>query len=109
MQDKAALESLSQQLKQQAEDKFSHAMLDFTMSGDSDGKRVNGASVWRACRRIEVRAEREGVSRICNVSFYKPTQSSTRAEIVTVAPPGGFDTPVFIITSSSTIAKRSKI
>ncbi|MEQ2174424.1 Transcription factor SOX-5, partial [Goodea atripinnis] len=35
--DKAALESLSQQLKQQADDKFSHAMLDFTMSGDSDG------------------------------------------------------------------------
>ncbi|XP_010792606.1 transcription factor SOX-5-like [Notothenia coriiceps] len=34
--EKAALESLSQQLKQQAEDKFSHAMLDFTMSGDSD-------------------------------------------------------------------------
>uniref|UniRef100_H3CN94 SRY-box transcription factor 5 n=1 Tax=Tetraodon nigroviridis TaxID=99883 RepID=H3CN94_TETNG len=36
--DKAALESLSQQLKQQAEDKFSHAMLDFTMSGDSDDR-----------------------------------------------------------------------
>ncbi|KAF7669226.1 hypothetical protein LDENG_00223390 [Lucifuga dentata] len=35
--EKATLESLSQQLTQQAEDKFSHAMLDFTMSGDSDG------------------------------------------------------------------------
>lgn len=40
-QDKAALESLSQQLKQQAEDKFSHAMLDFTMSGDSDGRQIH--------------------------------------------------------------------
>uniref|UniRef100_A0A3P8WEG4 SRY-box transcription factor 5 n=1 Tax=Cynoglossus semilaevis TaxID=244447 RepID=A0A3P8WEG4_CYNSE len=39
--DKAALESLSQQLKQQAEDKFNHAMLDFTMSGESDGKHTH--------------------------------------------------------------------
>lgn len=42
VQDKAALESLSQQLKQQSEDKFSHAMLDFTMSGDSDGRNTEG-------------------------------------------------------------------
>lgn len=39
VQDKAALESLSQQLKQQSEEsKFTHAMMDFGISGDSDGK-----------------------------------------------------------------------
>ncbi|NP_001116382.1 transcription factor SOX-5 [Oryzias latipes] len=50
-QDKAALESLSQQLKQQAEDKFSHAMLDFTMSGDSDGSpSVSDSRIFRESR-----------------------------------------------------------
>ncbi|KAA8580005.1 hypothetical protein FQN60_005540 [Etheostoma spectabile] len=50
-QDKAALESLSQQLKQQAEDKFSHAMLDFTMSGDSDGSpSVSDSRIFREAR-----------------------------------------------------------
>nr|XP_046234599.1 transcription factor SOX-5 isoform X8 [Scatophagus argus] len=49
--DKAALESLSQQLKQQAEDKFSHAMLDFTMSGDSDGSpSVSDSRIFRETR-----------------------------------------------------------
>ncbi|XP_072233236.1 transcription factor SOX-5 isoform X3 [Leuresthes tenuis] len=49
--DKAALESLSQQLKQQAEDKFSHAMLDFTMSGDSDGSpSVSDSRIFRESR-----------------------------------------------------------
>ncbi|XP_071370351.1 transcription factor SOX-5, partial [Centroberyx affinis] len=49
--DKAALESLSQQLKQQAEDKFSHAMLDFTMSGDSDGSpSVSDSRMFREAR-----------------------------------------------------------
>ncbi|XP_028254754.1 transcription factor SOX-5 isoform X2 [Parambassis ranga] len=49
--DKAALESLSQQLKQQAEDKFSHAMLDFTMSGDSDGSpSVSESRIFRESR-----------------------------------------------------------
>ncbi|KAM6896652.1 transcription factor SOX-5 isoform 9-T9 [Lycodopsis pacificus] len=49
--DKAALESLSQQLKQQAEDKFSHAMLDFTMSGDSDGSpSVSDSRIFREAR-----------------------------------------------------------
>ncbi|XP_077356213.1 transcription factor SOX-5 isoform X7 [Festucalex cinctus] len=50
-QDKAALESLSQQLKQQAEDKFSQAMLDFTMSGDSDGSpSVSDSRIFREAR-----------------------------------------------------------
>ncbi|XP_041819485.1 transcription factor SOX-5 isoform X4 [Chelmon rostratus] len=49
--DKAALESLSQQLKQQAEEKFSHAMLDFTMSGDSDGSpSVSESRIFREAR-----------------------------------------------------------
>uniref|UniRef100_A0A3B3Y875 HMG box domain-containing protein n=1 Tax=Poecilia mexicana TaxID=48701 RepID=A0A3B3Y875_9TELE len=49
--DKAALESLSQQLKQQADDKFSHAMLDFTMSGDSDGSpSVSDSRIFRETR-----------------------------------------------------------
>ncbi|XP_077356210.1 transcription factor SOX-5 isoform X4 [Festucalex cinctus] len=49
--DKAALESLSQQLKQQAEDKFSQAMLDFTMSGDSDGSpSVSDSRIFREAR-----------------------------------------------------------
>uniref|UniRef100_A0A669B5P7 SRY-box transcription factor 5 n=1 Tax=Oreochromis niloticus TaxID=8128 RepID=A0A669B5P7_ORENI len=49
--DKAALESLSQQLKQQAENKFSHAMLDFTMSGDSDGSpSVSDSRIFRESR-----------------------------------------------------------
>uniref|UniRef100_A0AAQ4Q7Q8 SRY-box transcription factor 5 n=1 Tax=Gasterosteus aculeatus aculeatus TaxID=481459 RepID=A0AAQ4Q7Q8_GASAC len=42
---------LSQQLKQQAEDKFSHAMLDFTMSGDSDGSpSVSDSRIFREAR-----------------------------------------------------------
>uniref|UniRef100_A0A3Q2FCT4 SRY-box transcription factor 5 n=1 Tax=Cyprinodon variegatus TaxID=28743 RepID=A0A3Q2FCT4_CYPVA len=49
--EKAALESLSQQLKQQADDKFSHAMLDFTMSGDSDGSpSVSDSRIFRETR-----------------------------------------------------------
>ncbi|XP_056131797.1 transcription factor SOX-5 isoform X2 [Lampris incognitus] len=49
--EKATLESLSQQLKQQAEDKFSHAMLDFTMSGDSDGSpSVSDSRMFREAR-----------------------------------------------------------
>uniref|UniRef100_A0A673BM02 SRY-box transcription factor 5 n=1 Tax=Sphaeramia orbicularis TaxID=375764 RepID=A0A673BM02_9TELE len=49
--DKAALESLSQQLKQQAEEKFNHAMLDFTMSGDSDGSpSVSDSRIFRESR-----------------------------------------------------------
>lgn len=38
VQEKAALESLSQQLKQSEESKFTHAMMDFGISGDSDGE-----------------------------------------------------------------------
>lgn len=39
LQEKTTLESLTQQLavKQNEEGKFSHAMMDFNMSGDSDG------------------------------------------------------------------------
>ncbi|XP_031688594.1 transcription factor SOX-5 [Oncorhynchus kisutch] len=51
--DKAALESLSHQLKQQSEDreKFSHAMMDFTMSGDSDGSpSVSDSRMFREAR-----------------------------------------------------------
>ncbi|XP_051247803.1 transcription factor SOX-5 isoform X5 [Dicentrarchus labrax] len=48
--DKAALESLSQQLKQQAEDKFSHAMIDFSIS-DSDGSpSVSDSRIFREAR-----------------------------------------------------------
>ncbi|CAL8385612.1 unnamed protein product [Gadus morhua 'NCC'] len=48
--EKAALESLSQQLKQQAEEKF-NAMLDFTMSGDSDGSpSVSDSRMFREAR-----------------------------------------------------------
>ncbi|XP_073693869.1 transcription factor SOX-5 [Garra rufa] len=45
--DKAALESLSQQLKQSEESKFTHAMMDFGISGDSDGSR------WKAMTNLE--------------------------------------------------------
>ena len=55
VQDKAALESLSQQLKQQAEDKFSHAMLDFTMSGDSDGRDTHTHTHTHTLINMEVR------------------------------------------------------
>ncbi|XP_064877766.1 transcription factor SOX-5-like isoform X11 [Oncorhynchus nerka] len=51
--DKAALESLSHQLKQQSEDreKFSHAIMDFTMSGDSDGSpSVSDSRMFREAR-----------------------------------------------------------
>ncbi|XP_070977170.1 transcription factor SOX-5-like isoform X6 [Oncorhynchus clarkii lewisi] len=51
--DKAALESLSHQLKQQSEDreKFSHTMMDFTMSGDSDGSpSVSDSRMFREAR-----------------------------------------------------------
>lgn len=39
-QDKTTLETLTQQLavKQSEDGKFSHAMMDFNMSGDSDGQ-----------------------------------------------------------------------
>ncbi|XP_053169724.1 transcription factor SOX-5 isoform X8 [Scomber japonicus] len=48
--DKAALESLSQ-LKQHAEDKYNHAMLDFAMSGDSDGSpSVSDSRIFREAR-----------------------------------------------------------
>jgi len=43
VQDKAALESLSQHLKQSEESKFTHAMMDFGISGDSDGKIINSS------------------------------------------------------------------
>lgn len=50
LQEKAALESLSQQLKQSEESKFTHAMMDF---GDSDGKILIilciNAFVWSRC------------------------------------------------------------
>ncbi|KAM6986221.1 transcription factor SOX-5 isoform 2-T2 [Aplochiton taeniatus] len=49
--EKAALESLSHQLKQQSEDKFNHAMMDFTMSGDSDGSpSVSDSRMFREAR-----------------------------------------------------------
>ncbi|XP_064794576.1 transcription factor SOX-5-like isoform X10 [Oncorhynchus masou masou] len=51
--DKAALESLSHQLKQQSEDreKFNHTMMDFTMSGDSDGSpSVSDSRMFREAR-----------------------------------------------------------
>lgn len=40
IQDKTTLENLTQQLavKQNEDGKFSHAMIDFNMSGDSDGQ-----------------------------------------------------------------------
>ncbi|KAJ8006725.1 hypothetical protein DPEC_G00110190 [Dallia pectoralis] len=51
--DKAALDSLSHQLKHQTEDreKFSHAVIDFTMSGDSDGSpSVSDSRMFREAR-----------------------------------------------------------
>uniref|UniRef100_A0AAR2KQW0 HMG box domain-containing protein n=1 Tax=Pygocentrus nattereri TaxID=42514 RepID=A0AAR2KQW0_PYGNA len=49
--DKAALESLSQQLKQSEESKFTHAMMDFGMSGDSDGSpSVSDSRMFREAR-----------------------------------------------------------
>uniref|UniRef100_A0AAR2K7V2 HMG box domain-containing protein n=1 Tax=Pygocentrus nattereri TaxID=42514 RepID=A0AAR2K7V2_PYGNA len=51
LQDKAALESLSQQLKQSEESKFTHAMMDFGMSGDSDGSpSVSDSRMFREAR-----------------------------------------------------------
>uniref|UniRef100_A0A671QVI7 SRY-box transcription factor 5 n=1 Tax=Sinocyclocheilus anshuiensis TaxID=1608454 RepID=A0A671QVI7_9TELE len=51
--DKAALESLSQQLKQSEESKFTHAMMDFGISGDSDGKILFYGSRWKAMTNLE--------------------------------------------------------
>ncbi|XP_051974402.1 transcription factor SOX-5-like isoform X5 [Xyrauchen texanus] len=49
--DKAALESLSQQLKQSEESKFTHAMMDFGISGDSDGSPgVSDSRIFREAR-----------------------------------------------------------
>ncbi|XP_052434604.1 transcription factor SOX-5 isoform X5 [Carassius gibelio] len=49
--DKAALESLSQQLKQSEESKFTHAMMDFGISGDSDGSpSVSDSRIFRDAR-----------------------------------------------------------
>uniref|UniRef100_A0A9J7XYN6 SRY-box transcription factor 5 n=1 Tax=Cyprinus carpio carpio TaxID=630221 RepID=A0A9J7XYN6_CYPCA len=49
--DKAALESLSQQLKQSEESKFTHAMMDFGISGDSDGSpSVSDSRIFRDSR-----------------------------------------------------------
>uniref|UniRef100_A0A673K043 Transcription factor SOX-5-like n=1 Tax=Sinocyclocheilus rhinocerous TaxID=307959 RepID=A0A673K043_9TELE len=49
--DKAALESLSQQLKQSEESKFTHAMMDFGISGDSDGSpSVSDSRIFREAR-----------------------------------------------------------
>ncbi|XP_031438394.1 transcription factor SOX-5 isoform X1 [Clupea harengus] len=49
--EKAALESLSHQLKQTEESKFSHAMMDFGMSGDSDGSpSVSDSRMFREAR-----------------------------------------------------------
>nr|AVV62221.1 Sox5 [Andrias davidianus] len=51
--DKATLESLSQQLavKQNEDGKFSHAMMDFNMSGDSDGSAgVSESRIYRESR-----------------------------------------------------------
>ncbi|XP_056656769.1 transcription factor SOX-5 isoform X7 [Monodelphis domestica] len=52
-QDKTTLESLTQQLavKQNEEGKFSHAMMDFNMSGDSDGSAgVSESRIYRESR-----------------------------------------------------------
>uniref|UniRef100_A0A672QBF2 Transcription factor SOX-5-like n=1 Tax=Sinocyclocheilus grahami TaxID=75366 RepID=A0A672QBF2_SINGR len=49
--DKAALESLSQQLKQSEDSKFTHAMMDFGISGDSDGSpSVSDSRIFREAR-----------------------------------------------------------
>ncbi|XP_052410923.1 transcription factor SOX-5 isoform X1 [Carassius gibelio] len=49
--DKAALESLSQQLKHSEESKFTHAMMDFGISGDSDGSpSVSDSRIFREAR-----------------------------------------------------------
>nr|XP_055046489.1 transcription factor SOX-5 isoform X6 [Misgurnus anguillicaudatus] len=49
--EKAALESLSQQLKQSEESKFTHAMMDFGISGDSDGSpSVSDSRIFRDAR-----------------------------------------------------------
>ncbi|XP_073802659.1 transcription factor SOX-5 isoform X9 [Danio rerio] len=49
--EKAALESLSQQLKQSEESKFTHAMMDFGISGDSDGSpSVSDSRIFREAR-----------------------------------------------------------
>uniref|UniRef100_W5KJN5 SRY-box transcription factor 5 n=1 Tax=Astyanax mexicanus TaxID=7994 RepID=W5KJN5_ASTMX len=49
--EKAALESLSQQLKQSEENKFTHSMMDFGMSGDSDGSpSVSDSRMFREAR-----------------------------------------------------------
>ncbi|XP_053506108.1 transcription factor SOX-5 isoform X4 [Ictalurus furcatus] len=49
--EKAALESLSQQMKQSEENKFTHAMMDFGMSGDSDGSpSVSDSRIFREAR-----------------------------------------------------------
>ncbi|XP_030626467.1 transcription factor SOX-5 isoform X2 [Chanos chanos] len=49
--EKAVLESLSQQLKQSEESKFSHSMMDFSISGDSDGSpSVSDSRMFREAR-----------------------------------------------------------
>ncbi|XP_060759466.1 transcription factor SOX-5 isoform X8 [Neoarius graeffei] len=49
--EKAALENLSQQMKQSEENKFTHAMMDFGMSGDSDGSpSVSDSRIFREAR-----------------------------------------------------------
>ncbi|XP_031408827.1 transcription factor SOX-5-like [Meleagris gallopavo] len=53
MQDKTTLETLTQQLavKQSEDGKFSHAMMDFNMSGDSDGSAgVSESRIYRESR-----------------------------------------------------------
>ncbi|KAM9468304.1 transcription factor SOX-5 isoform 4-T4 [Clarias gariepinus] len=49
--EKAAFESLSQHMKQSEENKFTHAMMDFGMSGDSDGSpSVSDSRIFREAR-----------------------------------------------------------
>ncbi|XP_058272760.1 transcription factor SOX-5 isoform X6 [Hemibagrus wyckioides] len=49
--EKPALDSLSQQMKQSEESKFTHAMMDFGMSGDSDGSpSVSDSRIFREAR-----------------------------------------------------------
>uniref|UniRef100_A0AAY4B883 HMG box domain-containing protein n=1 Tax=Denticeps clupeoides TaxID=299321 RepID=A0AAY4B883_9TELE len=49
--EKATLESLSHQLKQSEDGKFSHAMMDFGLSGDSDGSpSVSDSRIFREAR-----------------------------------------------------------
>ncbi|XP_060745008.1 transcription factor SOX-5 isoform X3 [Tachysurus vachellii] len=49
--EKPVLESLSQQMKQSEENKFTHAMMDFGMSGDSDGSpSVSDSRIFREAR-----------------------------------------------------------